>query len=178
MQCIALMNQNLRERLCLGICEFYNLSLHGKCDDARMSDYFFYTCQVELADFYDGSVLDYISEYPGALKYTGVVRAYWSIVSRPNAYPMLEIVQPVTLEPGGECVAVIKTFWIRIVQRRWKRIFANRRRRLTHLLKPYGLMQREIGSCNIHHMKSSKSISKEEDEEDDEVEEEEEDEDE
>lgn len=178
MQCIALMNQNLRERLCLGICEFYNPSLHGKCDDARMSDYFFYTCQVELADFYDGSVLDYISEYPGALKYTGVVRAYWSIVSRPNAYPMLEIVQPVTLEPGGECVAVIKTFWIRIVQRRWKRIFANRRRRLTHLLKPYGLMQREIGSCNIHHMKSSKSISKEEDEEDDEVEEEEEDEDE
>ena len=173
MQCIALMNQSPRERLCLGICEFYNPSLHGECDDARMSDYFFYTCQVELADFYDGSVLDYITEYPGALKYTGVVRAYWSIVSRQKAYPMLEIVQPVTLEPGGECVAVIKTFWLRIVQRRWKRIFADRRRRLTQLLKPYGLIQREIGSCNIHHMKSSKSISKDEEDEDEEDEDEE-----
>ena len=68
MQCIALMNQSPMESLCLGICEFYNPSLHGECDDARMSDYFFYTCQVELADFYDGSVLDYITEYPGALK--------------------------------------------------------------------------------------------------------------
>lgn len=159
MQCIALMNQNPRERLCLGICEFYNPTLHGECDDARMSNYFFYTCQVDLADFYDGSISEFMSEYPGALKYTGVVRAYWSIVSRPNAYPMLEIVQPVTLEPGGECVAVIKTFWLRIIQRKWKRIFAERRRRLSQLLAPYGLMQREIGALNIHihHMKSSKS---------------------
>jgi hypothetical protein len=119
---------------------------------------------VDPADFYDGSVFEYMSEYPGALKYAGVVRAYWSIVNRHNAYPMLEIVQPVTLEPGGECVAIIKTFWLRIIQRRWKRIFADRRRRLSQLLTPYGLMQREIGSFNIHHMKSSKSISKEEDE--------------
>ena len=75
------MNQNPRERLCLGICEFYNPTLHGECDDARMSDYFFYTCQVELAEFYDGSIFEYLSEYPGTLKYTGVVRSYWSIVS-------------------------------------------------------------------------------------------------
>jgi hypothetical protein len=145
--------------LCLGVCEFYNPTLHGECDDARMSDYLFYTCQVGLADFYDGSVFEYLSDYPGALKYTGVVRAYWNIVSRPNAYPMLEIVQPVTLEPGGECVAVLKTFWLRLIQRKWKRIFAERRQRLAKLIKPYGLMQREIGSFNIHHMKSSKSIS-------------------
>jgi hypothetical protein len=144
------------EPLRLGVCEFYNPTLHGECDDARMSDYFFYTCQVEPSEFYDGSIFEYLSEYPGTLKYTGVVRAYWSIVSRPNAYPMLEIVQPVTLEPGGECVAVIKTFWLRIIQRRWKRIFAERRRRLAQLLAPYGLMQREIGALN-HHMKSSRS---------------------
>jgi hypothetical protein len=131
------------EPLCLGVCEFYNPTLHGECDDARMSDYFFYTCQVDLSDFYDNSVFSYIAEYPGTYKYTGVVRAYWSIVK--NAYPMLEIVQPVTLEPGGECVAVLKTFWLRLLQRKWKRIFAERKQRLSQLLKPHGLMKREIG---------------------------------
>ncbi len=100
---------------------------------------------MELSDFYDGSVFSYIAEYPGAFKYTGVVRAYWNIVTRPNRYPLLEIVQPVTMEPGGECVAVLKTFWLRLFQRRWKRIFADRRKRLSQLLKPYGLMKREIG---------------------------------
>jgi hypothetical protein len=66
-------------------------------------------------------------------------------VSRPGMYPMLEIVQPVTMEPGGECVAVIKTFWLRLLQRKWKRIFAERRRRLSQLLQPYGLIKRECG---------------------------------
>jgi hypothetical protein len=135
------------EPLCLGVCEFYNPLLHGESDDARMSNYFFYTCQVELADFYDGCIFEYMSDYPSD-----------SIVSRQDTYPMLEIVQPVTLEPGGECVAIIKTFWLRIIQRIWKRIFAERRRRLSQLLSPYGLMQREIGSFNIpRHMKSSRS---------------------
>ena len=27
---------------------------------------------------------------------------------------------------GGECVAVLKTFWLRLVQRSWKRVFAKR----------------------------------------------------
>jgi hypothetical protein len=132
------------EPLCLGVCELHNSELHGPCE-SPVSDYFYYTCQVDLSDFYDNSVFAYLSEYPGTYKYSGVVRSYWNIVNRPAMYPMLEIVQPVTLEPGGECVAVLKTFWIRIIQRRWKRIFAERRRRLAQLLKPYGLMRRECG---------------------------------
>jgi hypothetical protein len=133
------------EPLCLGVCEFYNPALHGPCE-SPVSDYFHYTCQVDLSDFYDSSVFAYLSEYPGTYKYTGVVRAYWNIVrSNTKMYPMLEIVQPIEMEPGGECVAVIKTFWLRLFQRRWKRIFAERRRRLAQLLKPYGLLKRECG---------------------------------
>jgi hypothetical protein len=101
---------------------------------------------VSLSELYDGGYTDMMSTYPRPIRqYSGNVRAYWDIVSRCNLYPMLEIVQTVTLEPGGECVAIIKTFWIRLVQRRWKRIFAERRRRLALLLKPYGLLKRECG---------------------------------
>jgi hypothetical protein len=136
----------MTEPLCLGVCELYNPVVHGACDPP-VSDYFFYTCQVDLSEFYDNSIFSYISEYRSGHKYTGVVRSYWNIVHsrRGSMYPMLEIVQPVTMEPGGECVAVLKTFWIRIVQRRWKRIFAERRKHLAQLLKPYGLLKRECG---------------------------------
>jgi hypothetical protein len=144
MQCIALMNRIPRERLCLGICEFYTPTLHGPCEPP-VSDYFHYTCEVELSEFYDDSVFAFMAQYTGTYRYTGVVRAYWTIINRPNRYPLLEIVQPVYMEPGGYCVAVLKTFWLRLVQRRWKRIFAERRRRVSQLLKPYGLMKREIG---------------------------------
>uniref|UniRef100_A0A6C0LZI5 Uncharacterized protein n=1 Tax=viral metagenome TaxID=1070528 RepID=A0A6C0LZI5_9ZZZZ len=130
--------------LCLGVCEFYNPFLHGPYD-ARASDYFFFTCEVALPDFYDSSIFAYLSEYPGTCEYSGNVRAYWNIVNRPRMYPMLEIVQPVTMEPGGECVAVIKTFWLRLLQRKWKRIYAERRQRLQDLLKPHGLLKRECG---------------------------------
>ena len=134
----------MKEPLQLGVCEFYNPYLHGPREPS-VSDYFFYTCQVAVPDFYDNSVFEYLSEYPGTLEYSGNVRAYWNIVSKPGMYPMLEIVQPVTMEPGGECVAVIKTFWLRLLQRKWKRIFAERRRRLSQLLQPYGLIKRECG---------------------------------
>ena len=135
----------LVEPLCLGVCELYNPVLHGACDPP-VSDYFFYVSEVDLSDFYDNGIFSFISDYPGANSYTGHVRSYWNIVrSNTKMYPMLEIVQPVTMEPGGECVVVLKTFWIRIVQRRWKRIFAERRQRLAQLLKPYGLLKRECG---------------------------------
>jgi hypothetical protein len=132
------------EPLQLGVCELYNGILHGPCEP-HVADHFLYTCQVNLYDFYDNSIFLYLSEYPGTYKYSGNVRAYWNIVNRPNRYPLLEIVQPFIVESTGECVAIIKTFWIRIFQRRWKRIFAERRHRVAQLLKPYGLLRRECG---------------------------------
>ena len=98
-----------------------------------------------LPDFYDQSIFAYLSEYPGTNKYSGNVRAYWKIVNRPRMYPMLEIVQPIEMEPGGECVVVIETFWLRLLQRKWKRIYAERRKRLQVLLEPHGLLKRECG---------------------------------
>jgi hypothetical protein len=99
---------------------------------------------IPLSDLYDNSCAEFIATRRLGLA-GSAVRAHWDIVNRPNMYPMLEIVRTVTLEPDGECVAIFHTFWIRLVQRRWKRIFAERRRRLATLLKPYGLLKRECG---------------------------------
>lgn len=121
----------MQDPLQLGVCELYNSHLHGPCLP-HVAGHYLMTYDVPLSDFYDNSCAEFIAACPYA-----------------NANdvqpPRLEIVQTATMEPGGECVAVIKTFWIRLIQRRWKRIFADRRRLLARLLKPYGLLKRECG---------------------------------
>ena len=135
----------MREPLQLGVCEFYNPHLHGPCDP-HIADHLLLMSDVTLSEFYDNSYAELIASYPHPVRrYTGNIRAYDAIVNRSNKYPSLDIVQPIMMEPGGECVAIIKTFSIRMVQRRWKRIFAERRARLARLMKPYGLLKRECG---------------------------------
>lgn len=129
----------------LGICELYNAFLHGPCEP-DVAGHFLFLWDIPLSEFYDGDYTEIIATYPRPIRrYSGNIRAYFDIANRDNTYPKLEIVRTVMMEPGGECVAIIKTFWIRLVQRRWKRIFAERRRRLALLLKPYGMLKRECG---------------------------------
>jgi hypothetical protein len=65
-------------------------------------------------------------------------------VSKKN-YISLEIVQHIELEGGGEHVAIYKTFWLRILQRKWKKYYDYKMKRVRSLLKPRGLLLREIG---------------------------------
>ena len=72
-----------------------------------------------------------------------VVRNYNDILIKKN-YLSLEIIECVELK-GGEQVAIYKTFWLRIFQRKWKRHFDSKKKRLASLLQPYGLFMRELG---------------------------------
>ena len=51
-----------------------------------------------------------------------LIRNYYNIVSNINNYIKPEIFQKIYLS-GTECCAVLKTVWIRIIQRAWKRVF-------------------------------------------------------
>ena len=53
-------------------------------------------------------------------------RNYLNIISDSN-YIKPEIIVRLKL-PDGYRVAILKTFWIRIVQRKWKKVFAERMR--------------------------------------------------
>ena len=73
-----------------------------------------------------------------------IIRNYWSIIRRRGVRP-LEIVDLVTLEPGDECVCIIKTFWLRIFQRRIKRWIRNKKRVSSILKHTRFLLLRECG---------------------------------
>ena len=53
-----------------------------------------------------------------------LIRNYHNIISRVN-YIKPEIAECFEL-PTGEYIAIIKTFWIKIIQRKWKKVYAVR----------------------------------------------------
>jgi hypothetical protein len=79
------------------------------------------------------------------------IRNYKTIVSNEN-YIKPEIVECLNLS-GDECVAILKTFWLRLVQRAWKRVFAERKQVFSKRMRPDSLRHRETmgkwpSSCN------------------------------
>jgi hypothetical protein len=76
-----------------------------------------------------------------------IIRNYWEIIRTRGIRP-LEIVELVTLEPGDECVCIIKTFWLRIFQRRIKRWIQNKKRVKSILKHTRFLLLRECGRYN------------------------------
>jgi hypothetical protein len=79
------------------------------------------------------------------------IRNYKTIVSNEN-YIKPEIAECLYLS-GDECVAILKTFWLRLVQRAWKRVFEERKQIYARRMRPDSLRHREIHgkwplSCN------------------------------
>ena len=61
-----------------------------------------------------------------------IVRNYTSIISSPN-YFCPQIAQCIVL-PTQETIAIIKTIWIKIIQRTWKKIFLQRKKMIYQLI--------------------------------------------
>jgi hypothetical protein len=58
------------------------------------------------------------------------IRNYYNIVSKPN-YIKPEIGEYIIL-PTQEAVAILKTFWLRIIQKKWKKVFQERKNIITN----------------------------------------------
>ena len=67
-----------------------------------------------------------------------IIRNYLNIISESN-YIKPEIIMKLKLSSGHR-VAILKTYWIRIVQRKWKKVFAERVR-IKELRKKIGNIQ-------------------------------------
>ena len=70
-----------------------------------------------------------------------IIRNYYKIVSDPN-YIQPEIGEYIIL-PTLEAVAVLKTFWIRIIQRKWKKIFKQQQQIIGERCKLHSLRFRQ-----------------------------------
>jgi hypothetical protein len=71
-----------------------------------------------------------------------LIRNYNNIIKK-SSYLNVEIGQIYYLK-GDECVCIIKTFWIKIIQRAWKKIYANRKRIYQLRNRPDSLFYRQL----------------------------------
>lgn len=71
-----------------------------------------------------------------------IIRNYKHIILYGN-YHSPQIVECYNLD-GGEKIAVLKTIWLRLIQRAWKKVFQQRLNVIKNRLNPKAIRQREI----------------------------------
>jgi len=70
------------------------------------------------------------------------IRNYYNIISRPD-YIKPEIGECIELATG-EQIVIIKTIWLKIIQRKWKKVFAKRQQIIKYRLSPSSLSFRQL----------------------------------
>ena len=133
------------------LCELYNTELHGETNDELLKTSYLVYCRFKKLD------MDYIEDYVDDFNayylslinnnsqcVTGhsVFRNYKNIILK-QPYIKTEIAQCVYLE-NQECIAILKTFWIKLIQRRWKNILQKRNYILKKRANIISLKHREL----------------------------------
>ena len=135
----------------LVICELYNPFLHGKADYKQMYGHYLYICNNnnsdEDSDDEDDDVLSFdeiietykerYQELPARFRKSPYIRNYEKITSNVN-YIRPEIGTKVEL-PSGHVVVILKTFYLRLIQRVWKNVY---RKKIQYMIM--NLREREM----------------------------------
>jgi hypothetical protein len=175
--------QNNKSCFNLVLCEILNTHLHGNDDnidghyliinkfDASTGSAIFSEANSEdgseseddddysvYSDDSDSSLLLFTNEYndyyhqqvPNTVKHS-TIRNYRNIIARPD-YIRPEIAECIVL-PSQHTVAIIKTIWIKIIQRKWKKVYTERNKIIKTRMQYSSLKTREITgrwpqSCN------------------------------
>jgi len=101
------------------LCGKYNRLLHGPAPKI-MSNYYLTFIRFKQLDM---NLINYYKDFSDSLK--------------------LEIAECIYL-PSQHCVAILKTFWLKLIQRAWKRIYKERKICLARRANPNALKYREI----------------------------------
>ncbi len=133
------------------LCELYNEGLHGETTDALVKSSYLVYCRFkqldtdyidDYTDDFNAYYISLINDRHAAIDNHSIYRNYKNIISREN-YIKPEIAECVYLE-NQECVAILKTFWIKIIQRTWKNVIKSRKDIIKKCSNLNYLKQREI----------------------------------
>lgn len=128
----------------ISLCELYNRRLHGN----ENSDVLYHYLVDSRYKFLDmNSINDIAYNMNLEYQYLGnqthdIFRNYKQIITKEN-YVKPEITECIYLNTG-HCVAILKTFWLRLIQRKWKNIIKERKNIIKKRSKPISLSYREI----------------------------------
>jgi hypothetical protein len=118
----------------LAICTRFNAELHGIDENSTpgIENHYLVLYTIELEEFYN-------NDYINILK---IVHENTSYDSTAQQHIKLDIIKCDELI-GLEQVGYINTFWLKIVQRRWKKIYKMRQQLLKACSSPRALLERQ-----------------------------------
>jgi hypothetical protein len=128
-----------KTRFVIALCQLFNNRIHGP---GPQGNYLVYCKYKKLDMNWIGETGDFMKlEYQYLHNLTHDLHPnYRQIVSTPN-YIKPEIVECIYLKPDDHCIAIIKTFWIKIIQRTWRSVL---NKRLIIKKSISGLRHREV----------------------------------
>jgi len=130
------------------LCELFNKKIHGSLDNNTKEENIGYLVYCKFKNLDIELIEDIGREIIGAYHLSirngehNIYRNYRNIISRPD-FIKPEIAQCVYLE-SQHCVAILKTIWIKLIQRKWKKVFAERKQILNERCTIKALLYREI----------------------------------
>jgi len=116
------------------LCELYNEGLHGETTNTELKSSYLVYCRFKKLDMeyiedyvddFNAHYLYLINNNDASIAHHSVFRNYKNIILK-QPYVRPEIAECVYLE-NEDCVAILKTHWIRLIQRTWKNIIKQRK---------------------------------------------------
>jgi hypothetical protein len=140
---------NNQNKFVLAICDIFNPVFYGH-DSSSSKDiesHYLIHSIIEVEDLYNNEFKEELDLFKDILVNRDeiehpIIRNYNSIINN-NKYIKIDIIQIDELS-GQEQVGYIKTFWIKIIQRRWKTIFKERKKIIKGRLLPKSLYERQL----------------------------------
>jgi hypothetical protein len=126
------------------LCELYNKNIHGYEKTQVLYHYLVFIRYKELCMEYINEDIESLYEnYNSILDNThDIFKNYRNIIlNKNNIKP--EIAECIYLK-SGHCIAILKTFWIKIIQRTWKNIFNKKKDIIKKRSSLYSLKYREV----------------------------------
>jgi hypothetical protein len=139
------------------LCELHHPVIHGKTleSDTSIETYYLVIDKFSVNDINDiNDCINmrrqiyhlYIHRCIFPLNIHPTIRNYNKIVSNKH-YFKPEISECIIL-PTGETIAILKTFWIRIIQKVWKNVLKKRKEYIIYMCNSNNLRLRELGRLN------------------------------
>ena len=142
----------------LAICELYHPHFHGdivnETDTVKNYIYNSYLCAytIEDGEMYDEDLYPTDNSGPWGLRQERIwpevehpsIRNYRNIVRQYQ----VDIVQPVYLSTG-HMMCIPKTFWLKIIQRKYKKYYKELQRRIQRAKNPKVLLRRQVTGCKL-----------------------------
>lgn len=127
------------------LCELYNKNIHGISENKTVKYNYLTICRYKVFNksiYNDAKYYNYKYNSYYNIKNHEIYKNYKNIISKPN-YIKPEISECIYLK-SGECISILKTYLIRLIQRTWKNIYKKRIEIMKIRFQPNSIKYREI----------------------------------